>query len=181
MNSILTNKFIIEHLATVANAGIIAFIISFILTPFVGKLAVKIKAVDLPASMRSKDDRSTASRINVVPKPKLGGLAIFAGFFITLLLTNTARGFNNGIILGLFIIIFFAFLDDKFELPGKVQLIGQLLAALVVVFSGISITSIHIFDTRLSFDLFSAVISLGRFTYNFIFPADIITVLWIIG
>ena len=51
--------------------------ISFAMTPFVKKLAFKIGAVDVP-----KDNR----RMHDHPIPRLGGLAIFLGFIIAVLL-----------------------------------------------------------------------------------------------
>ena len=52
--------------------AIIAGLISFIMTPFVIKMAHKLGAVDVP-----KDDR----RMHKKPMPLWGGVAIFTGFF----------------------------------------------------------------------------------------------------
>ena len=55
----------------------IALALSFALTPVVKWLAVKIGAVDVPKDKRRMHDH---------PIPRLGGLAIFIGFVVAVLL-----------------------------------------------------------------------------------------------
>ena len=68
----------------IAIAFVIAFIAAFMMTPQTIKLARKLGAVDTP-----KDSR----RINKVPMPRLGGLAVIVGFIVSvvylLLKSNT--------------------------------------------------------------------------------------------
>ena len=58
----------------IAIAFVIAFIAAFMMTPQTIKLARKLGAVDTP-----KDSR----RINKVPMPRLGGLAVIVGFIVS--------------------------------------------------------------------------------------------------
>ena len=58
----------------VAIAFLLAFITTFVITPYTIKLAKKLGAVDLP-----KDER----RINKKPMPRLGGMAVIAGFAVS--------------------------------------------------------------------------------------------------
>ena len=58
----------------IAIAFMIAFITAFVVTPYTIKLARKVGAVDRP-----KDER----RINKRPMPRLGGLAVIAGFTVS--------------------------------------------------------------------------------------------------
>ena len=58
-------------------AVLVAAVISFAATPLVKKLAIGVGAVDVP-----KDNR----RMHKVPTPRLGGLAIFAAFIVSVLL-----------------------------------------------------------------------------------------------
>ena len=58
----------------IAIAFVIAFITAFMITPHTIKLARKLGAVDTP-----KDSR----RINKVTMPRLGGLAVIAGFLVS--------------------------------------------------------------------------------------------------
>ena len=52
---------------------LLAFLITYLAIPVVKKLALKINAVDHP-----NDER----KIHDVPIPRLGGLAIYAGFMV---------------------------------------------------------------------------------------------------
>lgn len=73
----------------IAIAFMIAFMTSFMMTPQTIKIAKKIGAVDTP-----KDER----RINKVTMPRLGGLAVIAGFLMSivyLLIVMTIEGNMN--------------------------------------------------------------------------------------
>lgn len=100
-------------------------IISAILTPFVRRIAFKIGAVDKP----------NARRVNKVPMPTLGGLAIFLAFNFSLffLLRNQIPNPQfYGIFFGECIIMLTGIIDDIFELKPSQKMIGILLAALAV-------------------------------------------------
>ena len=58
-------------------AILFAFVVSFALTPIVKRLAVKVGAVDVPGEAR---------RVHDHPIPRMGGLAIFLGFLVSMLL-----------------------------------------------------------------------------------------------
>ena len=60
-----------------------ALVISFLMTPVVKTFAYKVGAIDVP-----KDER----RMHKVPIPRLGGLAIFIGFMVSILLFLDIRG-----------------------------------------------------------------------------------------
>ena len=100
-------------------------IISAILTPFVRRIAFKIGAVDKP----------NARRVNKVPMPTMGGLAIFLAFNFSLffLLRNQIPNPQfYGIFFGECIIMLTGIIDDIFELKPSQKMIGILLAALAV-------------------------------------------------
>ncbi len=179
--NIFSNHYLIENLSNLFSAGLLAFIIAFLFTPIAGKIAYAIGAVDLPATLRNKTERGFKTRLQEVAVPRLGGLAMVIAIIIVLLATNSFGVLPKGIVLGGAIIIILGFLDDTFELDGRIQILFQIAAAAVVVISGISITNIHFLGTQINFNLFSAVIDFLGFTYNFIFPADLITLLWIVG
>ncbi|MEK3857178.1 glycosyltransferase family 4 protein [Cytobacillus sp. FSL H8-0458] len=117
---------------------IFAFFVSLVtvlaVTPFIIKLAIKINATDKP------NQRKVHAKI----MPRLGGLAIFigviAGYFAAGLYTQKM----TGIIIGAFIIVIIGILDDKYELSAKYKLIGQIMAAAVVVSTGLTIDYISI-------------------------------------
>ncbi len=179
---IFQNQYLIQNLTSLLVAGLIAFIVSFLLTPLIGRLAWAVGAIDLPQSLRSKTERSVNTRLgNKTAVPRLGGVAMFIGIVVGLLVTGNLAFLPKGVILGAIIILIVGILDDIFELDGKVQLLGQALAALAVIFTGTSITEINLLGHTLSFNLFSATIDILGYVYNFIFPADLITLIWILG
>ena len=133
----------------IAIAFLIAFMTSFMATPHTINLAKKVGAVDTPQDAR---------RINKITMPRLGGLAVISGFFISviyLLIVMTLenkinlRQDNNivkliGFVLGAFIIGITCFIDDVKGVPALIKLAAQVLAALVVIKAGIKIDNINI-------------------------------------
>ena len=133
----------------IAIAFVLAFITTFVITPYTIKLARRLGAVDTP-----KDAR----RINKVTMPRLGGLAIIAGFIVSIIylliilsVENTINLLedNNhmkllGFLIGGLIISVVCFIDDLKDLPPVVKLITQIIAAIVVVSFGLKIENINI-------------------------------------
>ncbi|MFR6291830.1 MAG: glycosyltransferase family 4 protein [Peptococcaceae bacterium] len=107
----------------------IALVISLLLVPFVAKLAVKIGAVDKP----------NARKVHTRIMPRMGGLAIYLSFFAVLFLSH---GFSKqllGIFLGGTILVLVGIIDDMKDIPAKVKLLGQIVAACVVVAFGVRV------------------------------------------
>ncbi len=116
-------------------AFITAFVVSFLLTPPVKKLAFKIGAVDVP-----KDNR----RMHKKPTALLGGLAIFAGFLVAALIFVPIDKPFRGILLGSIVIIVMGIFDDIYALGAKLKLVIQIVAALFPVLSGVKIDIIAV-------------------------------------
>lgn len=133
-------------------------IISAILTPFVRRIAFKIGAVDKP----------NARRVNKVPMPTMGGLAIFLAFNFSLffLLRNQIPNPQfYGIFFGECIIMLTGIIDDIFELKPSQKMIGILLAALAVYwFAEVQMTTLTL--------PFIGIVHLGWFSLP-------ITLIWI--
>ena len=72
-------------------AILVAFVVSIALTPFVKRLAVKVGAVDVPGEAR---------RVHDHPIPRMGGLAIFLGFLLSVLLFVPMSRPLEGVLLG---------------------------------------------------------------------------------
>jgi UDP-GlcNAc:undecaprenyl-phosphate/decaprenyl-phosphate GlcNAc-1-phosphate transferase len=135
---------------------LICFICSLIITPFIKKFAIKIGATDKP------NQRKVHQKI----MPRLGGLAIFISFIVGILILKPTHDYAIPIIVGSVIIVITGFLDDLFELSPKVKLLGQLIAAFVVVLNGIQVELINLpFGGQIEFGLLSIPL----------------TVLWIVG
>ena len=108
----------------------VAFLISFAGTPMVISLAHKINAIDVP-----KDAR----RVHKKPTPLIGGLAIFYGFIVSVLCFGTLDREMAGILIGCVIIVTVGIIDDMSDMKAIVKLLFQILAASVVVYSGVRI------------------------------------------
>jgi UDP-GlcNAc:undecaprenyl-phosphate/decaprenyl-phosphate GlcNAc-1-phosphate transferase len=157
----------------------IAFIITFILTPFVGYIANKLGFIDLPALSRRRNDPSISQRIHKESKPRLGGIAVIIPFIILSLYLIDLNQQLIGMYLGLAILVLTGVIDDKYELSGAKQFAMHFLAAIVVVISGTTITQIQFAGMNFDFVMYENIINIFGFVYTFIFPADIITILWI--
>jgi len=78
-------------------AFLVSGILSFILTPVAKKIAHKIGAIDVP-----KDDR----RMHKEPIPRLGGLAVFFAFLVSVILLVPIDLELQGILLGAVVLSF---------------------------------------------------------------------------
>ncbi len=115
-------------LLRVGAALLVAGVLSFLSTPLVKSLANHVGAIDVP-----KDNR----RMHTVPIPRMGGLAIFIGFLLSVLIFSKEidRGLQS-ILLGAIVLVILGVFDDKYALGAKLKLFIQLLAAAIVVFYG---------------------------------------------
>ena len=152
----------------IAIAFMIAFMTSFMMTPQTIKLARKLGAVDTP-----KDER----RINKINMPRLGGLAVIAGFIISIVyllivmtiesnIDLTQDNYHTklaGFVIGGLIISLVCFYDDIKGAKAIVKLIAQIIAAIVVVKSGLIIDSIDIpfFQIESENELFYQILTIG--------------------
>ncbi|MEP7104117.1 MAG: MraY family glycosyltransferase [Candidatus Dojkabacteria bacterium] len=181
------NPELIRNLNTVLGIAFLTFVISFLLTPLVGRLSQYVGAIDLPAKLRQKTERGYSTRLHSNPYPKLGGLAMFFAMVIVgvliVIFSNEFRNISNysGVILGILIIVVLGFLDDVYEISGATQLLFQFLAAFMVVLSGVSINSVSILGIGINFNWFSTIIDIGGLSQVITFPGSIITILWIVG
>ena len=138
-----------------------AAIISCVATPMVKVLSVKYGAVDIP-----KDGR----RMHDHPIPRMGGLAIFFGFIVSVLVFVALDNDKKGMLLGAVIIVVLGIFDDKYALPAKPKFLVQIIAALIAVMAGNRI------DVLSNPNIFSSnpVWQLGWLAYP-------VTVIWIVA
>src|SRR3984957_14494080 len=115
-------------------AFLAAAVVTALLTPFTMRLARALGAVDEPR------ERGLSSRAT----PLLGGLAIFAGVLVAVLVFLPA-GYGSstemwhGVLIAATVITVVGALDDRFELPPLVKLAGQIAAAVIVVHYGVAV------------------------------------------
>ncbi len=135
---------------------------ALLLTPLVKKLAFLIGAIDEP------DYRKVHTRI----MPRLGGVAIFISFIGAYFIVSPAIDPSHskpllGLLLGSFVIVVTGVMDDIFHLTAKWKLLGQLIAASILVYFGLTIDLVNI-------PFGSNMISIGWLSIP-------LTIFWIIG
>ncbi|MFC6348372.1 glycosyltransferase family 4 protein [Vagococcus carniphilus] len=149
-----------DFLLKIALRLFLTMILAFLMTPLIKKLSLKIGAVDKPNSRR----------INKVPMPTAGGLAIYIAFSISILfLFPDLIPFRYAIhlVISSGIVVLTGLIDDIFELKPRQKLIGVMIAALYVCF---------VFDITVSTITLPHIglVPLDWLSYP-------ITVLWIVG
>ena len=113
-------------------AFLAAAVVTALLTPLTMRLARAVGAIDQPRE-RGLSERAT---------PLLGGLAIFAGALVAGLVWLPDERIWHGMFLAAAFITVVGALDDRFDLPPLVKLVGQVAAALIVVHFGVEVEEI---------------------------------------
>lgn len=150
-----------DLLILVGGAVLCAMIVSYLMCPLVKSFAYKIGAIDVP-----KDSR----RMHKKPTPRLGGLAIFLGFIVSILLFVHIDHQMQGILLGAVTIVVLGVVDDMSPLRAGFKFLVQIAAALIAVFHGVVIHTLsnpNVFSAEQYWDLGWLAIP--------------VTVLWIVG
>jgi len=149
-------------------AFVLPAVITLMLTPLVMRVAIAVGAIDKP----------NARKAHTVPTPRMGGVAVFMSFVLSLgllivfdshLTFPAWLGGTKGILLGgsVVLVLILGVWDDLHELKAAQKFAVQLLLATVVYMAGFSIVDItHPFT--------EGVLPLGMFDY-------LVTVVWIIG
>ena len=157
----------------IAIAFLLAFIVTFMATPYTIKIAHKVGAVDVP-----KDQR----RMHKKAMPKFGGPAVILGFLVSVIYLLIVMSIENsinlfgieqygqkllGMFLGILIIAIVCIIDDIKTIKPITKLIGQVLSAIVAVEFGVRIEDITLpfLNTIEMQEMFSIII----------------TVIWIVG
>ena len=156
----------------IAIAFLLAFITAYVITPYTIRFANKIGALDMPKKRK----------IHTTPMPRLGGIAVIAGFIVstiylltvmsiekTLVLSGPDNYYSKliGFFVGIAVLSIFCFFDDWKNISPFVKLLGQIIAAVIVTYSGIRIDKIVI-------NHLNTIISNETLSF-------IITVIWIVG
>src|SRR5467141_3698955 len=142
--------------------GLLAFFISLFASAMlvvpVRALAIRVGMVDLPGPRK----------VHLKPIPLLGGLAIYGGVMLSILIVfdGAARAQVIGIVAGATLVTVVGFLDDRGWLHHQIKLFaGMPLAAVILLISGIHA------------QVFSLVV---RGSMGFVLDAAL-TVFWVVG
>jgi UDP-GlcNAc:undecaprenyl-phosphate GlcNAc-1-phosphate transferase len=162
----------------------IAVGLSLLFTIIVRLVAVKLNIFDRPLKER---------KMHKKPVPLFGGIGLFLGVIVTLLIYLIwDEAFFIGYmlpkyIIGIFagggVLIFGGVLDDKFDLsPGK-QIVWPIIAALIIISSGIGIDFIsNPLGRAVQLDSINIkLFELDGVPYHFTPLADIFTFIWLLG
>ena len=144
------------------SAGLLAFLIalssSLLLTVPVRQLAIRVGMVDAPGPRK----------VHLTPMPLLGGLAIYLGVMIAVLIVfdGAAREQSLGIVTGATLVAIVGFMDDRGWLHHQIKLFGAMpLAAVILLVTGVHA---NVFETLLS----------GRAGY---WLDAVLTIVWVVG
>src|SRR5579871_3886436 len=119
-------------------AAVVAALVTMLATPVVRRWVERMGVIDQPEERR----------VNKVPMPRAGGIAIYLGFMIAVLLTVTARQFARtgqhtwnmqitGTLLAVTFIALAGLIDDFKNLSAKVQTLAIVTAGLILVGFGV--------------------------------------------
>ncbi len=100
--------------------------ITISLVPLFSALAIRFHALDIPDSRK----------IHKYPVPRVGGMAMAAGVFLSAAIFMPKNIFLEAFLLSAGIIIIFGLIDDLAGLDYRIKFAGQVVAALIVIFYG---------------------------------------------
>ena len=134
---------------------LIPLIISTLLTPFIKRYSIYAKAYAL-------ENERTVHHGKI---SRIGGVAIYLAFFITMAFFVSTDRALSGIVIGGSIMFFAGLIDDLIDMKPIVKLALEIVAAIVLIYYGVSVDVIRIFGV---------VIDIPFLTVLF-------TVIWIAG
>lgn len=144
-------------------AFLVAFGFTLISMPLARAIAEKIGAIDVPTDER---------RMHKQPTPRLGGLALFFGFMVSVLCFCEITREFIGLLCGAVIIVILGIFDDSRGLSAKFKFCIQIIAALVVVYVG---------DIKIDIFTNPNIFSNEKFLVLSDWVSVPVTVLWIIA
>lgn len=103
---------------------LVAFVITFGMVKVLQPLAYLIELVDKPGGRKQHD--------GVIPL--IGGLAVFAGIFLTAYLFLDQPTFIRLFMVGGGFMVFLGAVDDRYDLSPRLRLVGQILVASIFVY-----------------------------------------------
>jgi UDP-GlcNAc:undecaprenyl-phosphate GlcNAc-1-phosphate transferase len=107
----------------------LALVVAWIATPIAGRVAWRVGAIDRPRERG----------LHIFPTPRLGGIAILIAVAASALIFLEPNNEMRGILGGALVIAVVGAADDLLELTPDVKFLGQVLAAVIPVASGVRV------------------------------------------
>lgn len=110
---------------------LVSLLVTLVAMPWIRKVAIRLGIIDMPA----------ARKVHTTPIPLMGGLAIALGSMLATLFLyqgNPPRAALGALIAGV-IVAFIGLLDDRKAVSAKIRLFVQLVAVVVLVFTGVRV------------------------------------------
>ena len=148
-------------------ASLIAFAVSALSAPLVARLAHRLAIIDSPDRYRKLHGQSV---------PLTGGPTLLLSGVVAIgvtwsifpsVLRESPRdtAFLSALFLASLVIVGLGLLDDRFSIRGRQKLLGQLVAAVIMLLADITISKVSLFGWEIEFGHFDSLI----------------TVVWILG
>jgi UDP-GlcNAc:undecaprenyl-phosphate GlcNAc-1-phosphate transferase len=138
-----------------------AAVVAAVVTPLAGRLGLRLGLADAPGGRRKHTGRV----------PRIGGVGLFAGFFLTTLVLSVVAPlkieYSLGLLGGTAFVFIAGLADDRFEFKAGPQFATQLGAAAIAI-----ATTIFIQEVTLP------ILGLRRFPWYLNYP---LTTLWVVG
>ena len=157
------------------------FIISFLMTPWIGYLAKKFNILDLPAEQRKNKKLLNKydipeRHIHQNARALLGGLTTTIGIILLIFFITGINDLTLPILTGVLVITFVGFIDDKVSLPPQYQFFFFFIALTIVAISKIDLININNPITKhiLNLSWFSFQTQTFPFPISLVLPGDII-------
>jgi len=158
----------------------ISALVSLVFSFSLYRLSLKYKLVDTPNKERKH---------HATPTPNIGGIALFAAFWITTILfvlIYQVQGeyltYLTGLFLGSLLLLVIGIIDDRINLSPSKKLIGQVVASGVIIASGVGVSVLASpFGGFLHLDQINiGLFTIQGVTYHLTLIADALALLWII-
>ncbi|KKR05529.1 MAG: Glycosyl transferase family 4 [candidate division WS6 bacterium GW2011_GWF2_39_15] len=162
----------------------IFFLLSLILTPLVGRLALKLKAVYFPGKARKAEKNpydNAEKHIHKDITPALGGIAVIIPLLLALPLFLGSSNILTPFLIVCLLLLVSGFLDDTYNLLPSIQLATQLIASIIIAASVIDLSYINNpFGGSLDLNWWQWSTSFLNIAWRFVFPGDLLIIAWIV-
>jgi UDP-GlcNAc:undecaprenyl-phosphate GlcNAc-1-phosphate transferase len=171
----------IEKYAIYFPVFLLGFLLTFLLTPAIGRFAKKYNIVYVPmAKRKGKDFDNPEKALHKGIIPALGGLAVMIPVLLLIIFCIKLDSITLPILIALIILVICGTLDDILNIPAKTQLLLQILASFVIVFSILDLNSFTFFGHTVQMDILKFQPIIGEFSFSLIFPGDLFLFVWLI-